>query len=117
MICEECLSEVEQAFDVREKTRDVEQFYFDDKRNKSKNEAYDGFLNFGFRVCRMCLSPDTILKMQSLFRREQQKAEKFKFCFGIDVRFDQVFDFGYLNLSLDQRNIKMFCLIHCLPDF
>lgn len=63
-------------------------------------------VNFGFRVCRMCLSPDTIVKMQSLFEQDQRKAEKFKFCFGVDVRFDQVFDFRCLNLSLWYENVR-----------
>lgn len=89
-ICERCLSKLEQAQKIRAKTRDAEQFYFDKQRRRSstcEENAYDGILNFSFRVCRMCLTPhsNTVL-MQSLVEKGELYAAKFKLVFGIEVK-------------------------------
>lgn len=90
MCCRECLLKIGQAIEVRERARENEKYYFEAKRDRiarNEEEAYDGITNFGFRVCRMCLTPDTVVDVKSLF----ESADKFQMVFGIDVSSDRGF--------------------------
>lgn len=93
------MSKIRHAIEIRERARENETYYFEAKRDRivrNEEEAYDGVTNFGFRVCRLCLYPDTLVNVKSLF----ENAGKFQMIFGIDVSSDQGLAVAQLMLLL-----------------
>ena len=44
--------------------------------------------NFGFKVCRVCLSPDEVTKLTSMFAGDGSIGHKFQEFSGVDVSFE-----------------------------
>jgi hypothetical protein len=44
-------------------------------------------VDFDFSVCRVCIAPECVATLTSLFEGNAEKAEKFKAISGIDVSF------------------------------
>lgn len=88
-----------QAFSKSELIRKIRMFeeLYCAPRRKGKPEIHTNF-EFGFKVCRACLTPDTVTKLVSVFDDGAKLAQMMKLVADVDVSFKGNLRFSFVNL-------------------
>ena len=79
--------DLRKGFDLIETAKDHEKNYFK-VRCKDVHEELaklDKCLGFGFSVCRICLSPEAVVALQSMFEKGSKLCQMMKLVADVDV--------------------------------
>lgn len=83
IICENCYKALERSFMLIKSIREYENEYFEPRRNKNFRPSFAS--EFGFKVCRTCLSPEKVTDLKSMFNNDDKLSIILKLIAGVDV--------------------------------
>lgn len=84
LICTECIATLEKHNKIMEKIRVYEEAYFAPRR--SGKLGFHTTFEFGFNVCRVCLTPTTVEELGNAFNEGAKLAQMMKLVANVDVR-------------------------------
>ena len=86
-ICDKCLIDLRKGFDLIDTAKDHEENYFKVRREgvHEKLAKLDKRLGFGINVCRICLSPEAAVSLQSMFDEGSKLCQMMKLVADVDV--------------------------------